>query len=150
MPSAGDKVRAADIPHRIATATRTTNLGAAVTTDTALGVDGIFTLTRTRRVRVEFLAPCVSTTPGNDAAHSPLMVLRKNTTGSAIATTDTSVRAAAYIGALFEVYIVWEELLTAGTYAYGPTLAGAVSTTTNLNVAASNPATTTVWDMGDS
>lgn len=148
MPSAGDKVRAADIPHRLATASRTTNLGAAVTVDTALGIDAIFTLSRTRRVRVEFVGPFITTTAS--ATNLLQVSLRKNATGAAIATTDTAVRVTAQVGGSTEVSIWWEELLTAGTYAYGPTLQGSGSTTANLNVAAGNPAQITVWDMGDS
>lgn len=147
MPSGGDLVRASDIMHRITATTRTTNLGGAVTVDTVLAIDAIFTLTRTRRVRIEVRAPLVTNTPS--ASNTLTFTLRKNTTGAAIATSDTAVTTVALVGGVCEAAFAYDELLTAGTYAYGPSIAGS-GTTVNLNVAAGNPAAVTAWDMGDS
>lgn len=147
MPSAGDLVRASDIMHRIVETTRGTNLGAAVTTDTVLACDAIFTLSRTRRVRVECMVGISLTTPAVGSAG--FINLRRNTTGAAIATSDTSIATGFVTGGGGWLTTVYDELLAAGTYAYGPTLSGSGSTV-NTSSTTGLPMRITVWDMGDS
>lgn len=130
---------------RITGGSRTTN-SAAVSTEAVLTVNASFTLTETRRVRYElsgFLSNSLATTDGR-------IVLRRNTTGAAIATTDTRLTFASAQGGGGTAHITLSELLTAGTYGIGLCITGAGGGTATLLAASDFPCTLDIYDEGAS
>lgn len=146
MPSAGDKIRASDVRRYLGSASRSTSITPTGTTEVTLGLDVAFTLTSTRRVRVELACMMIASTAG--VSNYGEGHIRGNTTGAAVATTDALKQRMVATGNYDSLSCHTEELLAAGTYAYGAFLQGSTTTAiTNDNVGVTR---LDVWDMGDS
>lgn len=152
MPLAGQIIRASDVRRYLGSNSRSTALGSSVTTtETTIAIDVSFTLTASRRVKVDVYA-FVNLTGTITASSFGFVILRRNATGSTIVNTDTQVKIGVALGATGSPMFSHEEVLAAGTYAYGVLIVEGTSNPINLGgtTAPVKTATLDIWDMGDS
>ncbi len=150
MVSAGARILPVDVRRSLAHNSRNTQLGAAVgATETTLAIDVSFTLTAQRRVLIEVWAQLILTSVGTSSY--AYCRLRSNTTGSAIAKTDTFRNEVVQTVWAGDHRPYWQGLLAAGTYAFGLLLIQG-STTINVQGPTGGSGITCAldaWDMGD-